>query len=104
MLNRSVAAHSSLDQLMRLPKLHSGHLQLDQMEDPPDVGPLPDTEVGEVPQSCPNTLAEIDGWTQRVRFWRIAVQYNEPELILAAANVGELRDRLRAWLVGGLQQ
>jgi hypothetical protein len=102
MVNRSVPSDFSVAKLARLPKLHPGQLQADQTEDRPDVGPLADTEVGEVPQSCPNTLAEINGWTDREPFWHVAVQYNEPQLVLGAATVGELRVRLIDWLMGKL--
>jgi hypothetical protein len=76
MVNRSVADDSSVDKLARLPKLHPGQLPANQTGDRSDVGSLADTDVGEVPQSCPNTLAEIDVWTDHEPFWRMHAPSN----------------------------
>jgi hypothetical protein len=90
--------------LVRLPQLHASHLPADLMVNLPIIGQLEHNEVGQVPQTCPRTLAEIGGWTQRARFWRIAVQYNEPQLVDQAETRGDLRKRLTDWLMGRLQQ
>jgi hypothetical protein len=103
-INRSVAVDDNAAPLVRLPKLIPGHLAVDEMEDVPNFGELEHTEVGQVPPSCPHTLAEIGGWIQRAPFWGIAVAYNEPQLLAQAPTVGDLRSRLMAWLFGRLPQ
>jgi hypothetical protein len=62
-LSRSVAVHDSDALLVWLPKLHPGRLPADQMVNPPIIGQLEHNEVGQVPQTCSHTLAEIGGWT-----------------------------------------
>jgi hypothetical protein len=95
MLNHSAVAPSSRAHLARLSNLHPGLLLANQMEETSDMVPLTDNGVGEVQQSCSNTLMTTVEWTDRTHIWRVQLGHIEPKVVVDPADVDELRGRLR---------